>query len=93
MIIYVPNLVNIWDNYQGKPLIFHTQDRNLNTSELNFERTNEQFKLGQVNYVEFRQAQINLQNAQNGRDQARYEAKIAELEVMRICGKILEAEY
>lgn len=87
------DFMNAWDNYQNKLFIFFTLERNLGTNELNFERTNEQFKLGQVNSVEFRQAQINLQNAQNGRDQARYEAKIAELEVMRICGRIMEADY
>jgi outer membrane protein len=87
------DFMNAWDDYQNKLFVYYTQDKNLKTNQLNFERTQEQFRLGQVNSVEFRQAQVNLQQAINGRDKARYEAKFAELKLMQLSGMIMESEY
>jgi outer membrane protein TolC len=87
------DFLNAWDEYQNKLYIYFTQERNMQTNQLNFDRTHEQFKLGQINSVEFRQAQINLQNAINGRDKAKFEAKFAELQVLQLSGLLLEAVY
>ena len=42
---------------------------------------------------EFRQAQLNLLNAQLSYNQAKYNAKVAELGLMQISGNLLEAAY
>ncbi len=58
------NFNNAWDDYQNKLVIYRVQEENIKTSENNFERTQEKFKLGQVTSIEFRQAQLNLLNAE-----------------------------
>jgi outer membrane protein TolC len=45
--------------------------------------------LGSITAIEFRQAQINLTNAQNQRTIAQYQAKLAELQLIQITGQLL----
>lgn len=84
------DFLNAWDDYQNKLIVYHTQEKNVKTSRLNFERTHEQYKLGQINSVEYRQAQVNLQNALNGKDQAKYQAKFAEALLFQVSGLLLD---
>lgn len=84
---------NAWDDYQNKLKIYRLQDDNINTAENNFFRTQEKFKLGQVNSIEFRQAQLNLLNAELSRNQAKYLAKVAELQILQISGEILNINF
>lgn len=80
---------NAWDDYQNRLTVLKIQEDNIITSQNNFDRTLEKFKLGQVNSIEFRQAQLNFINAELNRNQAKYQAKIAELEVLRLSGELL----
>ncbi|SFZ94914.1 Outer membrane protein TolC [Flaviramulus basaltis] len=80
---------NAWDDYQNKLSIYRLQEDNIKTSQNNFDRTEEKFKLGQLNSIEFRQAQINLLNAELIRNQAKYSAKLAELQLFKLSGEIL----
>lgn len=84
---------NAWEDYQNKLVIFKVQENNIVTSENNFERTQEKFKLGQATSIEFRQAQLNLRNAELSRNQAKYDAKLAELTVLQISGDLLNVEF
>jgi outer membrane protein TolC len=84
---------NAWDNYQNKLRIYRLQENNIITAKNNFERTQEKFKLGQVNSIEFRQAQLNLLNTELNRNQAKYLAKLAELEMLQISGELLNVEF
>ena len=84
---------NAWDDYQNKLKIYRLQEDNINTAENNFIRTQEKFKLGQVNSIEFRQAQLNLLNAELNRNQAKYLAKVAELQMLQISGEILNINF
>lgn len=86
------NFNNAWDDYQNKLQIFEVQEDNIITAKNNFERTQEKFKLGQVTSIEFRQAQLNLLNAELSRSQAKYDAKIAEILVLQISGELLNVE-
>lgn len=87
------NFNNAWEDYQNKLTVLGMQEGNIITASNNFERTQEKFKLGQVNSIEFRQAQINLINAELNRNQAKYQAKVAELEVLRISGELLNVDF
>ena len=87
------NFNNAWDDYQNKLVIYRVQEENIKTSENNFERTQEKFKLGQVTSIEFRQAQLNLLNAELTRNQAKYDAKLAELTVLQISGELLNVQF
>jgi len=83
------NFNNAWDNYQSKLSIYYVQEDNIRTAQNNFERTEEKFKLGQTTSIEFRQAQLNLRNAELSRNQAKFDAKLAELDVLQISGELL----
>lgn len=84
---------NAWEDYQNKLIIFQVQENNILTSENNFERTQEKFKIGQATSIEFRQAQLNLRNAELNRNQAKYDAKLAELTVLQISGDLLNVDF
>ncbi|WP_246288460.1 TolC family protein [Winogradskyella costae] len=83
---------NAWDNYQNKLEIYTIQEKNIITAQNNFDRTQEKFKIGQVNSIEFRQAQVNLLNAELSRNQAKFSAKLSELEVLQISGELLNVQ-
>lgn len=83
---------NAWDDYKNKLRIYYVQEENIKTAENNFNRTQEQFKLGQVTSIEFRQAQLNLLNAELSRNQAKYNAKLAELTILQLSGELLNVE-
>jgi len=86
------NFNNAWDDYQNKLRIFEVQENNIVTAKNNFERTKERFNIGQVTSIEFRQAQLNLLNAELSRSQAKYDAKIAEILVLQISGELLNVK-
>ncbi len=84
---------NAWGDYSNKVFVLAAQEKNLATNKINFNRTAEQYKIGRVTSIEFRQAQINLLNAQTNRNQAKYDAKLAELLLIQLSGGILDATY
>jgi outer membrane protein TolC len=84
---------NAWGNYQNRLEIYYLQEDNIKTSQNNFDRTQEKFRLGQVSFVEFRLAQVNLLNAEVTRNRAKYFAKIAELEMLQISGELLNVNF
>nr|WP_252723793.1 TolC family protein [Winogradskyella psychrotolerans] len=84
---------NAWDNYENKLEIYNIQEKNIVTAQNNFDRTQEKFKIGQVNSIEFRQAQVNLLNAELSRNQAKFAAKLSELEVLQISGELLNVQF
>lgn len=83
---------NAWDDYQNKLKVYNLQIENIKTAQNNFERTKEKFKLGQASSIEFRQAQLNLLNAELNKNQAKYNAKIAEILVLQISGELLNVK-
>ena len=84
---------NAWEDYQNKFYIFQTKQKNVQTSTDNFNRTEENFKLGQLTSIEFRQAQINLINAINAKNAAKYDAKLAELQLFQLSGDLLNIDF
>ena len=58
-------------------------------SEANFKRSEAQFKIGQINSVDYRQAQLNLLNAQTLLNTTRFQIKIAEVQLLLLSGQIL----
>lgn len=84
---------NAWSDYRNKLFIVSAQENNLSSNQLNFERTEEQYKLGQVTSLDFRTSQSNLLLARINLINARYEAKIAEILIFQLAGKIQEADF
>jgi len=79
-----------WANYKNTLMIYETNQKNELINRQNFERTEEQFKIGQINSVEFRQAQLNLLNAQNGLIGSTFDVKISEVQLLLLSGNILD---
>ncbi len=84
---------NAWGDYQNKLKIYNIQENNIITSQNNFDRTKEKFKLGQITSIEFRQAQLNLLTAEFSRNNAKYEAKLAELYLLQLSGELLNVKF
>ena len=87
------NLKNTWENYNNQLFILKAQEQNVITAKNNFDRTEERFKLGQIGSVEFRQAQINLFNAKTALNNAKFDAKLIELQLLQLSGDILNVEF
>lgn len=79
--------------YQNRLNIFNIQEQNVLTNQNNFERSKEQFQLGRITSIEFRQAQINLLNAQTNKNLAKYDAKLAELQLLQLTGQLLNVAF
>ncbi len=86
-------LKNTWENYKNQLFILKAQEQNVLTTENNFNRTEERFKLGQITSVEFRQAQINLINAKTALNNAKFDAKLIELQLLQLSGDILNVDF
>jgi outer membrane protein TolC len=83
------DLINTWENYQNALYVLQAEEINLNTSRLNFDRTEEQFNLGQASSVEFRQAQLNLLSAATNYNNAKFDAKVIEVSLLQLAGQII----
>jgi len=78
--------------YNNRLEIYHIQEQNVLTNRNNFERSKEQFQVGRITGIEFRQAQINLLNALTNKNLAKYDAKLAELQLLQLTGQLLNVE-
>lgn len=87
------DISNAFNNYKNRLYIFELQEQNVITNKNNFDRSKEQFSIGQITSIEFRQAQINLINAQTSRNLAKYDAKIAELQLLQLTGQLLNIDF
>ncbi len=87
------DIENAMGIYQNRLSIFNIQEQNVFTNQNNFERSKEQFQLGRITSIEFRQAQINLLNAQTNKNLAKYDAKLAELQLLQLTGQLLNVDF
>ncbi len=87
------NVSNAWTIYQTALFVLQAEKKNLQTNKRNFSRTQEQYTLGQVTSIEFRQAQLNYLNASLNYNQAKYSAKVAELTLLQLSGRLLQANF
>ena len=87
------NVANAWETYQNSLFVLSAEEKNVQTNRRNFERSEEQFRLGQIITVEFRLAQVNFLSAVNSYNQAKYSAKVAELRLLQLGGKLIGANY
>lgn len=81
--------MNAYATYQNQLFVLRAQTDNVATAQDNFERSEESFRLGQISSVEFRQAQLNLLNAEQALSKARYDAKNSEFQVLAIMGTLV----
>lgn len=87
------DIKNAWGNYQNARFVLEVQEKNLQTNLDNFTRSRERYELGQITSIVFRQAQLNLLNAVLSKSQAKYNAKIAELQLLKVGGELLNVDF
>ncbi|WP_435625072.1 TolC family protein [Flagellimonas sp.] len=85
----VTDVLNSYETYSIAKYTLEAETDNLETNELNFERTQKQFSLGQVTSLDYRQAQINLFNSRNNYARSKFDLKIAELNILQLSGKLV----
>lgn len=83
------DIANAKGNFENRLEVFHLQEQNVSTATNNYNRSNERYKLGQITSVELRQAQLNLLNAKTSKNLAKYNAKLAELQLLQLTGQLL----
>ncbi|MBI9060004.1 MAG: TolC family protein [Labilibaculum sp.] len=84
------DLVNAYADYQYNLKTLALEEDALEAAQLNFEQTKEYYQLGQVSSTTFREAQLNLVEAQNNKASARYDAKQSEVSIKKISGMLLQ---
>ncbi|MCB9255898.1 MAG: TolC family protein [Chitinophagales bacterium] len=84
---------NAWADYQNKVFTYKNLENNLQSTIDNFSRSNEKFKLGQINSVEYRQAQQNLLLAATQLTQSKYSTKLAEIQLLQLAGLLLDTGF
>lgn len=87
------DIENALEIYENRLRIFKIQEQNVLTNKNNFERSKEQFQLGRITSIEFRQAQINLLNAQTNKNLAKYDAKLSEMQLLQLTGQLLNVTF
>ena len=84
------DVVNTWQNYQNEIFIVGVQESAVETNQENFRRTEELLRSGQISSIEFRQAQLNLLNAQVSLNNSKYTAKLREIQLKQLMGKLID---
>lgn len=79
---------NAWEAYQNALKVLVTERTNLSVNQLNLQRSEDQFNIGQITSVEFRQAQLNLVNAKTSYNTAKYNAKVIEVQLKQLAGQL-----
>lgn len=83
-------VTSAYESYQNSLLVLDLEKKYLEAAELNFKRTRELYNLGQVTTTQFREAQLNLIRSRSNVATAKYEAKIKEIELLRLTGQLIQ---
>ena len=79
-----------WADYKNQLAIVAVEELNLKVNQENFLKTVEQFKLGQVSSIDFRQAQLNLIQTKLNLTNAQFSAKLAELQLKKLEASLID---
>jgi outer membrane protein len=83
------DLLNFFRVFENSMQQIRLELQNLQSAEENVDIALERLKLGNISPLEFREAQINLLNAQNRLVSSQVDAKIAETELLRLSGMLV----
>ena len=85
-------LLSAYKDYQNALQKVKMENTNVKTATLNFDLTVEKYKLGQVISTQFREAQFNLIMAKNSYNNSSFNARLAELEIIKLSGLLLKRD-
>lgn len=77
-------------SYEKSIQVLALKQTSLASAQMNFEQTQEFFKLGQVSSTQFRESQLNLSRVKSSLIQAKYSAYLDEIRLWQLTGDILE---
>ena len=84
------DVLNAYANYENNLYLLELAEDDVETAELNFERSQEAYLTGQINSTEFRQAQLNLIQAAFRISELEIQAKLSEIELYRFAGILIQ---
>ena len=76
--------------YEKSQQLLALKANSLASAQLNFDQTQEYFRLGQVSSTQYRAAQLNWSRAKSSQIQARYSAYLAEMSLWQLTGQLKE---
>jgi outer membrane protein TolC len=82
---------NAYISWATQRELLRIQEEAARTAEINFQRTSELFYAGQLTGLQFRQAQLDLANAERRQVLAAFDTKLAELQLLQASGGLLPA--
>lgn len=82
---------NAYATWSSQREVLRIQSDAVNTAQINFERTRELFQAGQLTGLQFRQAQLDLANAERQSVVSGFDTKVAELILLRASGGLTSA--
>lgn len=82
-------IAQIYEEYLDAVELISLESENLNINRESLDIALERYRLGTINAVELREAQLSLLNAENRLISAKIEAKISETELLRLSGQLL----
>jgi multidrug efflux pump subunit AcrB/outer membrane protein TolC len=77
-----------WSSYRNALRLVQLQDAAVRTASDNLNRSRERLESGTLDATAFREAQLQYLEARNGWNNARFNAKLAEVEVLRLAGAL-----
>lgn len=77
----VRNAAEVFVNAQAK---YELEQKNVTVALQNFEKTKERYHRGQLSFLEFREAQLGLLNAENGKTAALFQARNAHIALWQL---------
>lgn len=85
------DLSNAYIDYRNNLQILRMTRRNLAVAALNFERSQEAYRLGQINSTQLREAQLNYIRTKLRLTNLKYSVKISEIELKRVAGVLIQS--
>ncbi len=83
------NLDDLWQAYRNNLLLLGLQEENLKAAQETMDIAQERYLLGNLSGIEMREAQKSLLDAEESLLQAQYDAKICEISLLQISGRIM----
>lgn len=82
-------VVNAYEAYKNSRLVLHLERENIKAAMLNFQRTRDLYRLGQVTSTQFREAQLNLIRSRTRLQTYTFNAKLDELFLLQLTGILI----
>ena len=86
------NVLNAYETYNSNLYLLEKQQLNVETAELNFERTEIAFRQGQVTNTDFREAQLNLLQTRQDLISLRAQVKLSEIDLLQLSGQLIGSD-